>query len=133
MDTSTPHGLSEPKREFRQLPKAVLLRHCDSRGVSFALNLLEAASGLGRIRDLAKHLASIELTPATQLEPSASGWLFCSGGKRGWKVGKNRAGKGTKWMVVVDGEGIPSGKAVLRSVPAPCGSRGRNTRIEESS
>jgi len=32
------------------------------------------------------------------------------GEKRGPCVGKTRKGKGTKWMVVVDGEGVPLGK-----------------------
>ena len=92
-----------------------------ARGISFTSNLLEAASGLGRTRDLADHLASIlsrtEPTPATQLERSVSGWQFCSGEKRGWKVGKTKRGKGTKWMVVVDGEGIPLGKQLYSASP----------------
>jgi len=92
-----------------------------ARGISFAGNLLEAASELGRTRDLAHHVASIfgrtEPTPATQLERSVSGRQFCSGEKRGWKVGKTKRGKGTKWMVVVDGEGIPLGKRLYSASP----------------
>src|SRR5271169_2877721 len=33
---------------------------------------------------------------------------FCSGEKRGCAVGKTKRGKGTKWMVVVDGRGVPA-------------------------
>ena len=34
---------------------------------------------------------------------------FCSGEKRGSAVGKTKRGKGTKWMVLVDGQGLPLG------------------------
>ena len=34
-------------------------------------------------------------------------WQFCSGQKGGAGVGKTKRGKGTKWMVVVDGAGVP--------------------------
>lgn len=34
-------------------------------------------------------------------------WVIRPGEKRGDAVGKTKKGKGTKWMVVVDGEGIP--------------------------
>ena len=92
-----------------------------ARGISLAGNVLEAASRLGRTRDLAHHLACIpgrtEPTPATQLERSVSGWQFCSGEKRGGKVGKTKRGKGTKWMVVVDGEGVPLGEQLYSASP----------------
>jgi transposase len=32
---------------------------------------------------------------------------LCPGEKRGDAVGKTKKGKGTKWMVVVDGQGVP--------------------------
>ena len=32
-----------------------------------------------------------------------------SGQKRGPGVGKSKGGKGTKWIVVVDGQGVPIG------------------------
>jgi transposase len=34
-------------------------------------------------------------------------WVVRPGEKRGDGVGKTKKGKGTKWMVVVDGEGLP--------------------------
>jgi len=92
-----------------------------ARGVSFARNLLAAASGLGRARHLAHHLArilgGIEPTRATQLERIVSGRQFRSSQKRGSQVGKTKRGKGTKWMVVVDGEGIPLGKQLYSASP----------------
>ena len=37
--------------------------------------------------------------------------------KRGSKVGKTKRGKGTKWMVVVDGQGLPLGKHLCSASP----------------
>src|SRR5438105_76632 len=82
-----------------------------ARRVPLASHLLAAASRLGGARRLAHHLARIpggtEPTRATRLERVVSGRQFRSGEKRGSKVGKTKRGKGTKWMVVVDGQGIP--------------------------
>ena len=36
-------------------------------------------------------------------------WQFYRGKKRGPGVGKTKSGKGTKWMMVVDGQGVPIG------------------------
>jgi transposase len=92
-----------------------------ARGVSLTSDLLAEASGLGTARNLAHHLAripgGIEPTRATQLERSVSGWQFRSSEKRGSKVGKTKRGKGTKWMVVVDGEGVPLGKQLYSASP----------------
>lgn len=92
-----------------------------ARRVSFSGHVLEAAARLGRARDLAHHLACIpgrtEPTKATRLERIVSGRQFCSGQKRGCKVGKTKRGKGTKWMVVVDGEGIPLGEQLYSASP----------------
>jgi len=92
-----------------------------TRRVSLADNVLAAAAGLGRAGSLAHHLAcflgGIEPTRAAQLERSVSGRQFRSGEKRGSKVGKTKRGKGTKWMVVVDGEGLPLGKQLYSASP----------------
>ena len=92
-----------------------------ARGIPVTGNLLAAASGLGRARDLAHHLARIsggtEPTQATRLERVLSRRQFRSGEKRGSKVGKTKRGKGTKWMVVVDGQGIPLGKQLYSATP----------------
>ncbi|HMW71858.1 MAG TPA: IS5 family transposase [Cellvibrionaceae bacterium] len=43
---------------------------------------------------------------------------FASAKKRGPEVGKTKRGKGSKWIVVVDGEGIPLGGTVTSASPA---------------
>jgi transposase len=43
---------------------------------------------------------------------------FCSRQKRGLCVGNTRKGKGTKWMVVVDGAGIPLGSRIVEASPS---------------
>jgi transposase len=92
-----------------------------TRGIPLTGNVLAATSRLGRTGNLAHHLARIlggtEPTPATQLERIVSRRQFRSSKKRGWKVGKTKRGKGTKWMVVVDGEGVPLGKQLYSASP----------------
>jgi transposase len=62
---------------------------------------------------LVEHLARIpertERTPAVEVERIISGWQFRSSEKKGAAVGKTKRGKETKWMVVVDGAGVPLG------------------------
>lgn len=93
-----------------------------ARGISFTGNVLAATSGLGRARDLAHHLARIsggtEPTRATRLERIVSGRQFCSSEKGGSEVGKTKRGKGTKWMVVVDGRGVPLGNSLHSASPS---------------
>jgi transposase len=43
---------------------------------------------------------------------------FRPGEKRGECVGKTKKGKGTKWMVVVDGQGVPLGNHLDSASPA---------------
>lgn len=43
---------------------------------------------------------------------------FASAKKRGSAVGKTKRGKGTKWMVVVDGRGLPLGNYLHSASPA---------------
>jgi transposase len=92
-----------------------------ARGIPLTGNVLAATSGLGRAGSLAHHLARIlgrtERTRATQLERVVSRRQFRSGQKRGSKVGKTKRGKGTKWMVVVDGQGVPLGKQLYSASP----------------
>src|SRR3990170_4609426 len=91
-------------------------------GISLTGNVLAATAGLGRSRSLAHHLARIpggtEPAPATELERIVSGREFRSREKRGCGVGKTKRGKGTKWMVVVDGCGLPLGNYLLSASPA---------------
>ncbi|MEW6050882.1 MAG: IS5 family transposase [Candidatus Zixiibacteriota bacterium] len=57
-------------------------------------------------------------TRPTGLVRSVCGWQFCSRQKGGEKVGKTKRGKGTKWMVVVDGQGLPLGNYLDSASPA---------------
>jgi transposase len=52
------------------------------------------------------------------VERIVSGWQFRSGEKRGCGVGKTKRGKGTKWMVVVDGAGLPLGDHLHSASPS---------------
>lgn len=81
--------------------------------VPFAVHVLAAIARLGTTRGLADDLANLpgrvepEGTPG--LERSVYRRQFRFRKKGGAGVGKTKRGKGTKWMVVVDGEGIPLG------------------------
>ena len=55
---------------------------------------------------------------ATGLEREFCGWQFRTCQKGGDAVGKTKRGKGTKWMVVVDGQGIPLGNQLVSASPA---------------
>jgi transposase len=41
------------------------------------------------------------------MAPGLSGWQLCTVQKGGQAVGLTRKGKGTKWMMVTDGNGLP--------------------------
>src|SRR5258708_14622116 len=92
-----------------------------ARGIPLTVHLLAAASRLGRARGLAHPLAripgGIEPTRATGWERIVSRRQFRAGEKRGPQVGKTKRGKGTKWMVVVEGGGIPLGKQLYSASP----------------
>ena len=45
-------------------------------------------------------------------------WQFRPGKKGGDCVGLTKRGKGTKWMVVVDGKGVPLGGTITSASPA---------------
>jgi len=90
--------------------------------ISPSFDVLAASAGLGGAGRLAENLARIpervEPTPATGVERVVPGWQFCSGEKRGAEVGKTKRGKGTKWMVVVDGRGLPLGNSLHSASPS---------------
>ena len=90
--------------------------------VSTSFDVLAAAAGLGRAGRLAGYLACVpervERTPAVEVERIIPGRQFCPGQKRGAAVGKTKRGKGTKWMVVVDGAGVPLGDHLHSASPA---------------
>ena len=81
--------------------------------ISASFHVLATTAGLGGAGRLAEHLASVlervARTPAIEMERVVSGRQFRPGQKGGAEVGKTKRGKGTKWMVVVDGRGIPLG------------------------
>jgi transposase len=97
-----------------------LAGNAGERSASF--DLLAAATGLGRAARLAKHLARVpervERTPAIEVERIVPGRQFRPGKKRGAGVGKTMRGKGTNWMVVVDGAGVPLGDHLCSASPA---------------
>jgi transposase len=87
-----------------------------------SFDLLAATARLGGAGRLVEHLARVservEPAPAIEMERIVSGRQFCSGEKRGCGVGKTKRGKGTKWMVVVDGRGLPLGNYLHSASPA---------------
>jgi transposase len=90
--------------------------------VSIPVHVLAAVARLGRAGRLAAHLANVpggaERATAVEVERVLFGREFCPGEKRGSGVGKTKRGKGTKWMVVVDGRGVPLGVRLYAASPA---------------
>ena len=93
-----------------------------ARRVSFALHLLAASQAVGRRRGVAEGVARmagrvgprgiVEVgrgLPRRELRPREKG---------GSAVGKTKRGKGTKWMVLVDGEGLPLGVRLESASPS---------------
>jgi transposase len=96
-----------------------LARHAGE--ISASLDLLAAAARLGGAGRLVEHLAivseRVERAPAIEVERVVFGREFCTREKRGCGVGKTKRGKGTKWMVVVDGGGVPLGNSLHSASP----------------
>jgi transposase len=87
-----------------------------------SFDVLAATARLGRAGRLVEHLAGVservERAPTIEMERIVSGRQFRSREKRGCGVGKTKRGKGTKWMVVVDGRGLPLGNYLHSASPA---------------
>src|SRR5580700_5733010 len=87
-----------------------------------SFDVLAATARLGGAGRLVENLANVservKRAPAIEVERIVSGWEFCSREKRGCGVGKTKRGKGTKWMVVVDGRGLPLGNYLHSASPA---------------
>ena len=87
-----------------------------------SFDVLAATARLGGAGRLVEYLANVfervKRAPASEMERSVSGRQFRSGEKRGCAVGKTKRGKGTKWMVVVDGRGLPLGNYLHSASPA---------------
>jgi transposase len=93
-----------------------------SRRVPFSINLLAAAEAVGRGGHLAQCLANFAGSPGrkgpAEMGRGLLGRQLRSGQKRGAAVGKTKRGKGTKWMVLGDGEGVPLGVRLESASPA---------------
>ena len=87
-----------------------------------SFDVLAATARLGGAGRLAENLAYVseraERTAAVKVERIVFGREFRSREKRGCGVGKTKRGKGTKWMVVVDGGGLPLGNYLHSASPA---------------
>jgi len=87
-------------------------------------NLLAPTADVGRGRNLACGLAKAIVHagpgPIAGLGRSLSRRHFHHGEKGGSAVGKTRRGKGTKCMVVVDGQGVPVGVQLASAQIAEC-------------
>src|SRR6266850_1716978 len=87
-----------------------------------SFDVLAATARLGGAGRLVEHLAGVservERAPTIEVERIVSGRQFCSREKRGCGVGKTKRGKGTKWMVVVDGRCLPLGNYLHSASPA---------------
>jgi transposase len=71
-------------------------------------------------KGVAKAVVDVGPAPAAGLGRSLSGRHVCHCQKGGSAVGKTRRGKGTKCMVVVDGNGIPVGAQLASAQLAEC-------------
>ena len=93
-----------------------------TRQISQPSYLLASAQRLGRPRDLVGDLAGLLGRTGRRerlgLVRSLHGRQLRPGQKGGECVGPTRRGKGTKWMVVVDGQGIPLGSTLASASPA---------------
>lgn len=95
-----------------------------SERVSQPVNMLEAIEKVGGRWDLVKDLESLYCRTGrgwpNGVERVFYGCHICSGQKRGLCVGKTKKGKGTKLMVVADGQGLPVGERVFSASPHEC-------------
>src|SRR6516162_1533685 len=114
-----------PWIENRRVLEGILwiLRRAGPAGeIPASFDVLAATARLGGAGRLVEYLANVfervKRAPASEMERSVSGRQFRSGEKRGCGVGKTKRGKGTKWMVVVDGRGLPLGNYLHSASPA---------------
>lgn len=92
-----------------------------ARHLSVPFDLLAAAEAVGRAECLAGRLAGTAGNAgrqrAAEVGRDVSGRQLRSGEKGGSAVGKTKRGKGTKWMVLVDGGGLPLGVRLESASP----------------
>ncbi len=93
-----------------------------SRRVSLPGHLLAAAEAVAGRRRVAGCVASSAWRPGwrrpAEVGRNVPGWQLRPGQKGGDAVGKTKRGKGTKWMVLVDGQGLPLGVRLESASPA---------------
>jgi transposase len=92
-----------------------------ARQVSLTGDLLAALEAVGRAKCLARRLADVAgrfgWRRTAAVGRGISGWQFRASQKGGAAVGKTKRGKGTKWMVLVDGQGLPLGVRLESASP----------------
>ncbi len=92
------------------------------RLVFLSCDLLATVEPVGRAGRVARRLVTAagrtrRRRPAPVVGRGVSGRQLRSGEKGGSAVGKTKRGKGTKWMVLVDGDGLPLGVRPERASP----------------
>jgi len=108
----------------KELPGFFAAEHAErpAERIPFPFDLLATIAAMGRTGLLAQYMAQVLVrtgrTVTTRLGRNLRRWQFCLGQKRGRCVGKTKRGKGTKWMVVVDGQGIPLGAHLDSASPS---------------
>jgi len=90
-------------------------------GISFPGHLLASLARLGGARSVAEAVANlpgkIGGTTASGLGRNLWRWDVFPGKKRGSEIGKTKRGKGTKCLVVGDGQGLPLGIQLASASP----------------
>jgi len=90
--------------------------------ISQSFYLLASLKALGRTGAVAENLAYLSVATGRRRSFGLAGSFhrrqLRTGEKGGSGVGKTKRGKGSKWMVVVDGQGIPLGGAITSASPA---------------
>src|SRR5215472_3928695 len=93
-----------------------------ARRVSLAFDMLASAEAMGRSRRVVAGLESAAWNARWQRSAEMGrilpGWELRGSQKEGAAVGKTKRGKGTKWMVLGDGQGIPLGIRLESASPA---------------
>jgi transposase len=92
-----------------------------ARQISFAGDLLASVEAVGGAGCVARRVAgaawSARWRGPVAVGRDVSGWQLRFSEKGGSAVGKTKRGKGTKWMVLVDGGGLPLGVRLESASP----------------
>ena len=92
-----------------------------ARPVSLSCDLLAAVEAVEGAGCVARRMASVAGRARWRRPAEVGGnvprWQLRSGEKGGSAVGKTKRGKGTKWMVLVDGGGLPLGVRLESASP----------------